>query len=87
MALSNLNPARLVSFEFKAPAPSSAQRAVVPAPAERMRSVEPRAAESNATDAPYRVEPMLLLHQERVETMRQVSAYVARAIHALLMRS
>lgn len=83
MALSTLNPVRLVSFEFKAPAPSIARRAAVVRP-EPVRTM-PAAVPANET-APYRVEPMLLLHQEQAETMRLVAAYVGRAIQALRKR-
>lgn len=81
MALSTLNPVRLVAFDFKAPAPSLARRAAAGAP-------EPAriAAPAVAAPAPYRVEPMLLLHQEQAETMRLVAGYVGRAIQTLLNR-
>ena len=87
MALSSLNPARLVSFEFKAPAPSLALRGAGPARVRSEPAAEPPAAGSNATVAPYRVEPMLLLHQEQAETMRLIAAYVGRAIQALRKQS
>jgi hypothetical protein len=83
MALSSLNPARLVAFEFKAPAPSLARRAAAPAKAESTPPAEPATPGSDATAAPYHVEPMLLLHQEQAETMRLIAAYVGRAIQAL----
>lgn len=84
MALSTLNPVRLVSFEFKAPAPSIARRTTVVRP-EPARAAAP-VVQSEPTVAPYRVEPMLLLHQEQAETMRLIAAYVGRAIQTLLKR-
>ncbi len=84
MALSTLNPVRLVSFGFKAPAPSIALRTAA-ATSQPVRTAAPRAVEP-AASAPYRVEPMLLLHQEQAETMRLVAAYVSRAIQVLRKR-
>ena len=84
MALSTLNPVRLVSFGFKAPAPSIALRTAAATP-QAVRTAAPRAVEP-AASAPYRVEPMLLLHQEQAETMRLVAAYVSRAIQVLRKR-
>jgi len=83
MALSTLNPVRLVSFEFKAPAPSIARRAAAARPEPAQKTAPATAAEASM---PYRVEPMLLLHQEQAETMRRVAGFVGRAIQTLLKR-
>lgn len=83
MALSTLNPVRLVAFDFKAPAPSLARRAAAGTP-EPARIAAPAVAAP--APIPYRVEPMLLLHQEQAETMRLVAGYVGRAIQTLLKR-
>jgi len=93
MAISNLNPVRLVSFGFKAPAPSVTRPAAAPSPF----SVDPigapvaEAALSQAEARPaemYRpIEPMLLLHQERVRTAQIVLEYVSRALQTLKART
>jgi hypothetical protein len=90
MAISNLNPVRLVSFEFKAPAPSIARRASLPAAPATHRAATyavDRAGPEDQADAftvkPRPIEPMLLLHQEQAETIRLVFDAVSRAIRTL----
>ena len=94
MAISTLNPVRLVSFGFKAPAPSIAQRTALPA-APVTRSVGAEApirtgTADNADESRQKfrpIEPMLLLHQEQAETLRLVFDAVSRAIRTLTGRS
>lgn len=82
MALFTLNPVRLVSFEFKAPAPSITRRSA-PARPEPALVAAARSEPPQAAAAPVRIEPMLLLHQEQAKTMRLVAGYVARAVRSL----
>lgn len=94
MAISNLNPVRLVSFGFKAPAPSIARR-TAPLAAPAVRGVGADAPNRTGTalngDAftakPRPIEPMLLLHQEQAETIRLVFDAVSRAIRTLSGRT
>lgn len=93
MAISNLNPVRLASFGFKAPAPSIAQSpsaraasSVDPAGAPVSDAV-PSKAESRPEEAYRPIEPMLLLHQERVRTAQIVLEYVSRALQTLRTRT
>jgi hypothetical protein len=90
MAISNLNPVRLISFEFKAPAPSIARRASLPtAPvhhhvgANAIDRTGPKNHADASTAKPRPIEPMLLLHQEQAETIRLVFDAVSRAIRTL----
>jgi hypothetical protein len=94
MAISNLNPVRLVSFEFKAPAPSIARRPSLPAAAAHhsvdARTVDRTGSQPDATIPavkPRPIEPMLLLHQEQAETIRLVLDVVSRAIRTLTGRT
>lgn len=94
MAISNLNPVRLISFEFKAPAPSLARRSSLPATAAThgagAYAVNRTGPEDNAdapTAKPRPIEPMLLLHQEQAETIRLVFDAVSRAIRTLTGRT
>lgn len=94
MAISNLNPVRLVSFGFKAPAPSIARRTAPPAaPAVRGVGADApnRTGTAHSGDAftakPRPIEPMLLLHQEQAETIRLVFDAVSRAIRTLSGRT
>jgi hypothetical protein len=94
MAISNLNPVRLISFEFKAPAPSVAWRSTLPAAPAAHRigayAIDRTGPESqpNASTAKLRpIEPMLLLHQEQAETIRLVFDAVNRAIRTLTGRT
>lgn len=94
MAISNLNPVRLISFEFKAPAPSIARRSTLPAaPATHRNGAHAidRTALENQADASTAklrpIEPMLLLHQEQAETIRLVYDAVSRAIRTLTGRT
>ncbi len=92
MAISNLNPVRLVSFGFKAPAPSVTRPAAAPA-ASSVDHIAPvaEAAPSQSETRPaemYRpIEPMLLLHQERVRTAQIVLEYISRALQTLKART
>lgn len=94
MAISNLNPVRLISFEFKAPAPSIARRSSLPAAPDTYRVgayVANRTLPDDNADAstarPRPIEPMLLLHQEQAETIRLVFDAVSRAIRILTGRT
>lgn len=91
MAISNLNPVRLVSFGFKAPAPSIARRTAPPA-APAVHGVVGADAPNRTgtahngdafTAKPRPIEPMLLLHQEQAATIRLVFDAVSRAIRTL----
>ena len=92
MAISNLNPVRLVSCGFKAPAPSIA-RGITPPAAPFTHGVDTgavRRAGSTGDDAkavPRPIEPMLLLHQEQAKTIRLVFDAVNRAIRNLTGRA
>jgi hypothetical protein len=90
MAISNLNPVRLISFEFKAPAPLIARRASLPAAPATHRiaadAIDRTGSKIHAdasTAKPRTIEPMLLLHQEQAETIRLVFDAVGRAIRTL----
>ena len=90
MAISNLNPVRLISFEFKAPAPSIARRSSLPAALAThhvgAHAVKRTGQNNNADASTARLrpsEPMLLLHQEQAETIRLVFDAVSRAIRTL----
>jgi hypothetical protein len=76
---------RLISFDFREPK-SRARRTAIPA-ADR---VSPPTAETgmSASDGRARatlrpIEPMLLLHQERVRTMQIVIEQISKALRAL----
>jgi hypothetical protein len=92
MAISNLNPIRLISLGFKAPAPSMVRRVTVaPAVVESRdtRPVERTDTPSGAVGgsaSPYPIEPMLLLHQERVKTFILIAEAASRALRALRAR-
>lgn len=92
MAISNLNPVRLVSCGFKAPAPSIA-RGITPPAAPFTHGVDTgavRRAGSTGDDAkaiPRPIEPMLVLHQEQAETLRLIFQAVSRAIRTLRGRT
>ncbi len=93
MTISNLNPVRLISFGFKAPAPSLARQASTPAAVSAEGAVtrvdDPtRSASDPHPTAMYRpIEPMLLLHQERVRTVQIVLHHISRALQTLKSRS
>jgi hypothetical protein len=93
VAISNLNPVRLVSYGFKAPAPSVARPASVPEVGAVERIVKPATetallqAEARPAELYRPIEPMLLLHQERVRTAQIVLEYVSRALQTLRTRA
>ena len=94
MAISNLNPVRLISFEFKAPAPSIVRRPSLPS-ASIPRGIDARTVDRTGFQPeatipavkPRPIEPMLLLHQEQAETIRLVLDAVSRAIRTLTGRT
>jgi hypothetical protein len=94
MAISNLNPVRLISFDFKAPAPSITRRSTLPAAPAKHRDgahaidLTASANQADASTAKLRsIEPMLLLHQEQAETIRLVFDAVSRAIRTMTGRT